>query len=466
MSIGGLLNIGRGALQVNQTALQVTGHNIANINTPGYSRQTLALETTTPSPVGAGVIGTGVRAQEISRVYDGLLAFQLKGETENYGSLSAEKDTISRVEEIFNNLSGSGLKDRLSAFFNALQDLSSNAGGYAERSQVLSNAEMLANTINSTASDLSTLRTSIDSDVKSTVVDINRLTSQIADLNGKIAEQEMSGFPANDLRDKRDGLMGDLSGLINYSYIEDKSGQMSIFVGKGSPIVDGIRYYALSTAGNAGNSNLSDVLLSSGAGNINITGDISGGRLKGLLSVRDTDITGYQSRLNTFTANLAGEINSQHALGYGLDGSTGLPFFSVTAGNEAATISVSVTDTNKIAAAAANPLTTSGPADNGNVLLLAAVQDKSIAALGNSTLDSYYNAMVTDIGTRSQTVSKGFEYQKFSKEQIETRIQSVSGVSMDEEAANLIKFQRAYQASAKIITTADELLQTILGLKR
>ncbi len=466
MSINGLLNIGRSSLQVNQTALQVTGHNIANVNTPGYTRQRVGIETTTPFVTGAGVIGTGVRAQEVTRVYDRFLAFQIKGERENFGALSSKKDTIARVEEIFNELSGSGLKDKLTAFFNSLKDLSNNAGSYAERAQVLSNADLLAYTIKSKATDLSTLRTSIDNDVKSTVSDVNSLASQIADLNGKIADQELSGASANDLRDRRDGLMADLSGLINYNYVEDNSGQVTIFVGKGTPLVDGIRYNALSTVVNAANSNLADVYISSGSGSTKITSDISSGKLKGLLNVRDSVITGYQTRLNTLTANLAGEINAQHALGYGLDGSTGLPLFSVTAGSEAATISLAVTDTNKIAAAAANPLTNSGPADNGNALLLAGIQDKSIAALGNTNIDTYYNAMVTDIGARSQSASKGFEYQKFTRDQLETRIESVSGVSMDEEASNLIKFQRAYQASAKLITTADELLLTILDLKR
>lgn len=469
MSIGGLLNIGRGALQVNQTALQVTGHNIANVNTAGYSRQRVALETTSPFTTGAGIIGSGVRAQEVSRVYDRFLAFQVKGERENFGTLSSENDATSQVEGIFNELSGSNLKENLSAFFNSMSDLSNNAAGNVERSQLLSKASSLVYDINSKASDLSTLRTSVDNGVKNAVSDVNRIASEIADLNVRVAGQELGGLAkANDLRDMRESLMADLAGLINYNSVEDNSGQVSIFVGKGSPLVDGKSYNALSTVVNPGNGNMSDIQISSATGNTNITADISGGNLKGLLNVRDTVIPDYQNRLNTLAANLATEVNTQHAVGYGLDGSTGQPFFSVTAGNEAATISVAITDTRKIAAAGTAPVppaTTPGPSDNGNVLLLAGIQDKSIAALGNTTLDSYYKRIVTDIGSKSLTVSNSFKYQKFSKEQLETRIQSVSGVSMDEEAANLIKFQRAYQASAKLITTADELMQVILGLK-
>lgn len=461
-----MLNIGRSALQVNQQALQVTSHNIANVNTPRYTRQRLYIETTSPFMTGAGPIGTGVRAQEIKRVYDRFLSFQAMGERENYGRLSAEKDTVSKIEDIFNEVSGSGIKDRLNDFFNSLEDLSNNAGGHTERSQVLNNADMLANTIRNKASDLSSLRMNIDADIKSGIEEVNGIASQIAGLNEMVAEQELSGDTANDLRDKREKLMADLSNLLDYDTIEDRSGQVSIFVGKGSVLVEGKRYNKLTGTTNGANDNLADIEIESGSGRTNITSSIGNGRLKGLLDVRDDVVPGFRDRLNAFTAALVDQVNAQHASGYGLDGSTGLPLFSVTAGSEASTVSVSITDTNKLAAAFSDPLTVSGPSDNGNALLLSGLQDKSVATLGNATLDGYYNSIVSDSGSRSQMASKSFEYQEFTKGQIEARIESVSGVSLDEEAADLIKFQRAFEASAKMITTADELMQTILDLKR
>lgn len=461
MSINGIFNIGRNALNVNQTALQVTGNNIANVNTPGYSRQSLVIETTTPFMTGAGPIGTGVRAEQISRVYDRFLSFQVSGERENNGRLSEEKDSMSQVEGIFNEVSGSGIKDNLSKFFNSFKDLSNNAGGYAERSQVLSNADALTYTIRTKAEDLNTLRSSADSGIISKIGEINNITTQVADLNQKVAAQELNGSNANDLRDKRDSVMSKLSELINYRSIEDSLGRVSIFVGKGNPLVEGNNSFKLSGVLNS--SNLTDIAIDNGSGVVNITADISGGGLKGLLNVRDVDIPGIQNRLNSFAANLVSEFNTQHIAGYGLDGSTGLNFFSVTSGNEAATISLAITNPNKIAAAAAIPV---GPADNRNALLLAGIEDKVIPALGNATLDSYYTSLITDVGSRSQQASKSFDYQKFTKDQLETRMASVSGVNLDEEAANLIKFQKSYQASAKLITTADEMMQTILDLKR
>lgn len=462
MSINGLLNIGRSSLQVNQAALQVTSHNIANVNTPGYTRQRLVVETITPFMTSAGATGAGVRAQEISRVYDRFLSFQAKGEREGYGRLSAEKESISQVEDIFNEVSGSGIKERLADFFNSIQDLSNNADGYTERSQVLAKANTLSYIIRSKASALSTLMTNVDSAIKDKIADVNTIASQIADLNGKIAAQESSGSSANDLRDNRDKLMADLSGLIDYNSVEDQFGQVSVFVGKGTLLVEGKGYNSL--AGVLNVDNLTDIKINSGSESTNITSDINGGELNGLLNARDVDIASFQSRLNSFASNLITEFNSQHALGSDLNGAAGGQFFSTpTSGNEAGTISVAITDPNKIAAAASP---SGGAADSRNALLLAEVQSKGIAALGNSTLDSYYGAMVSDIGIRSQQASRSFEFQKFTKDQLETRIESVSGVSIDEEAANLIKFQRAYEASAKLITTADEMMQTILELKR
>jgi flagellar hook-associated protein 1 FlgK len=466
VSINGLLNTGRSAIQVNQAALQVTSHNIANVNTPGFTRQRLSIETTTPFMTGAGPIGTGVRAQEIKRVYDRFLSFQVKGERERFGMLSAEKDAISRIEGVFNEVGGSGISERLADFFNSLNDLSGNAAGYAERRQALAKADMLGYAIRSKASALSDLRNSIDADIRSRIGEVNTIAAEIAGLNEKIAEQEMGGDAANDLRDRRDMLMGDLSGLIDYDSMEDASGRVSIFVGKGSVLVDGKRYNTLSGVANAANDNLTDIYISSGSGTTNITSDVNGGILKGLLEVRDAVVPDFQDRLNSFASTLANEFNAQHAAGFGLDGSTGLSFFSFTAGNEAATISVGITDAGKVAAAASDPLTASGPADNGNALLLAGIRDRAMGSLGNATLDSYFNAMVSDAGTRSQLASKGYEYQKFAKEQIENRMEAVSGVSLDEEAANLIKFQRAFEAAAKMITTADEMMRTILELKR
>lgn len=466
MSINSLFNIGNGALQLNQLALQTTGHNIANVNAQGYSRQRVYAETETPFMSEVGPLGAGVRAKEINRVYDRFLNYQIKGERQNYGRLGGEKDAMARVEGIFNELAGTGISDGLAKFFSAVKDLSNNPSGVIERSQVLSNAGSLTAIINKKASDLVALRNTIDSDIGNGMRDINAIAAQIADLNGKIAGQEVGGGNANDLRDKRDSLMADLSKVIDFDTFEDSSGQVSIFVGRGNLLVDRNRYNTLSGVPNGANANLQDIYISNGGTNINITSFIQAGRLKGLVNIRDVTAPDFQNRLNTFAKALADNFNTQHAAGFGLDGSTGLNFFSTTAGNEAATISVAVTDKNRIAAAAANPTTTSGPGDNGNALLLVGVQSTKYAALGNAVLSDYYHTMISDAGIRSQSSIKSYEFQGITVQQLENGIQSVSGVSMDEEAMNLQKFQKAFQASAKVITTADELLQTILNIKR
>lgn len=460
MSISDVFNIGRTSLQINQYVLQTTSHNIANVNTPGYSRQRLIVETGPSFDTSVGSIGSGVRGQEVQRVYDRFLAYQMKGEEEEYGRLSEENELIARVEDVFNELSNSGIGDRLAEFFNSLKELSSNAGNYSERSQVLAKADTLAYAIRSKASDLKSLQNNIDTGIKGAITDVNTIVAQIADLNVKISGTEAAGSNANDFRDKREALMSDLSELIDYDYFEDGNGQVVISVGKGSMLVAGKNYNTLSDVTNS--PNFADIEISNGSLTTNITSDISGGRLKGLLNVRDNDIAGFLDKLNTFAQALKDEFNTQHEAGYDLNGAAGGQFFDATAGDEAATISLLITDTDRIAAASS---ATGGSADNRNVLLLAEIQDKTISSL-NTTLDSYYSGIIADVGTRSQLASKNFEYQSFSKDQLESRIEAIAGVSLDEEAANLIKFQRAFEASAKLITTADEMMQTILDLKR
>lgn len=460
MSISDLFNLGRTSLQVNQYALQVTSHNIANVNTPGYSRQQLVVETGHPFDTSAGSIGSGVRGQEVKRVYDRFLSYQMKGEEEEYGRLSEEKDLIARVEDIFNELSNSGIRDRLAEFFNSLKELSNNAGSYSERSQVLAKADTLTQTIRNKASDLKSLQNNIDTGIKDAIGDVNTIIAQIADLNVKISDMESAGSNANDFRDKRDALMSDLSELIDYDYFEDSTGQVAISVGKGNMLVEGKNYNALSDITN--DSNFTDIEISNGSLTTNITSDISDGRLKGLLNVRDGDIAGFLDKLNTFAKAIKDEFNTQHEAGYDLNSAAGGQFFDATAGDEAATISLLITDTDQIAAASSSA---GGSADNRNALLLAGIQDKTMPSL-STTLDSYYSGIVADVGTRSQLASRNFGYQNFSKEQLESRIEAIAGVSLDEEAANLIKFQRAFEASAKLITTADEMMQTILELKR
>ena len=563
-NITGIFDIARQALFANLTALRVVSHNVANANTPSYSRQEVVFSSNRPENSRPGQIGTGVSAVRIRRIYDKYLEQQILQERSALGQADAKADGLDRVEEVFNESSGVGLNAVINAFFDAIQDLSNNAAGTVERTALVAQAQTLTDVFHQMDRQLRQARTDLDTEIRGLVTEINNLASQIADLNAKIAAAELGGNQqANDYRDQRQELLKQLAEKVDIRTLEDSAGRVTVFVGKGSPLVEGATAYALKAVSDADNQNFADIHFDPGGGatTIDITSSITGGRLSGLLTLRDTSLPGFMDDLDRTAAVLVNRINIQHRQGYGLDGSTGNDFFSplsvtasakstnsgtgsvgttsitdytaltydnyeirfavsggtttytvvnlrtgstVTSGtytdpttiqwdglsvqitgspangdvfsvsahaNQARDIAVSstiVSDTDKIAAAASDPTgSSSGPADNGNALLLAAVQTNTYTLEGKTTtIGSYYASLVADVGTQTQQAAWGQDFHEAVLQQLSDRRESLSGVSLDEEAANLMQFQRAYEASARLVRVADELLLTILGMIR
>jgi len=235
-----------------------------------------------------------------------------------------------------------------------------------------------------------------------------------------------------------------------------------VFVGSGQSLVEKNRVHTLSGVANSSNSGLLDVDYNGGGTPVSISSVISGGRLKGLLDARDTTIPATLTKLDTLASNLVSEINTQHKLGYGLDGSTGLNFFT-SSGVTAKSISVSLTDGKKVAA---SDSAAGVPGNNVNALALGNLQHKSITALGSVTLNTYYQTTVSDVGSAAQQASQDLEAQQNLQDQLDAQWSQISGVSLDEELVHMLTFQRAFEASSKVVVMADELMQTILTLKR
>ena len=341
--------------------------------------------------------------------------------------------------------------------------MATNPADLTARTVLLTKADSLTKQLNQASAQLSAQRISLDGQIGSGINDINGLASKIADLNAQIKLTEVSGQQANDLRDQRGRFLNDLAGLVDISSIEDTSGQVTVFVGVGQLLVTEQTAYKLTGVPDATNGGLLDVRYDGGTGpNTDITSSISGGRLKGLLDARDTTAAGLQTSLDTLASQLVSQVNTQHRLGYGLDGSTTQDFFTAT-GTTAGTISMALTDRQKIAASS----TAAGvPGNNVNALALANLQTASVAGLGNATFQSYYGAMAGSFGATLQGATRDLQGQEILHDQLLAHRAEVSGVSMDEELINLLKYQRAFQAASKLITTSDEMLQTILSLKR
>ncbi len=458
--IYGILNVARGALLTQQRAIDVTGHNIANVNTPGYSRQRVNMQTNTPIPFSPGQMGTGVNAVEIQRIYDRFLGVQISNENQNLGRWEAQKGSIEKVEMILDETSGYGLSQAMSEFWNAWQDLANNPSGHTERTMLKTKSEILANTFNKTYSDLQQIQKDTDDSIKGTIQEINLITDQIADLNQQISEVEVTGQNANDLRDSRDLLLNELSSMIDITTSEGDNGKVSVLVSGGRPLVQGNSSWDLSTETNV--SGLQDIVWLDGSGSsANITHSISGGKLKGWIEARDASIPGYLSRLDDLAATIISEVNTLHQGGFDLNSNPGEPFFTGTSASDIAVNFNIVNDVNLIAASG----TAGGvPGDNSTAIAIANLQYAHTMSGGTATFDDYYNSVVSDVGNDVQTASTNFDHQTSMVNHLNNYRESISGVSLDEEMINLIKFQHAYDAAAKLITTVDELLNTVINM--
>ena len=463
MGINRLVEIGKSALFTAQQAISVTGHNVANVNTPGFSRQQVTLAENRPENGSPGQIGTGVHAESIRRAFDSFVEDQLLASRERLGEYTASSNTLSRLESLFGDANNQGIGASLNDFFGALQDVATNPSDLSARTVFFSKATALAGQFNQSATVLTDAQQSIDHQVGQTITDVNRLTSQIAELNIKIARAESSGQQANDLRDERGVTLADLAERIEISSIEDATGQVTVFAARGQVLVDKDRTYQLVGVPDLSNNGLLDVRYDAGAGPTTSLGPvIQSGRLKGLLDARDQTIPSLRSSLDTLASELVTQVNQQHRLGFGLDGSTSQDFF-VSAGTTASTIAVSLTNVRQIAASS----TAVGvPGNNANALTLAGLRSTAFAPLGNVTYQEYYSTIAGSFGSTVQGVDSNLRAQKILHDQLTSQRSSVSGVSMDEELANLLQYQRSFEAASRMIVIADELFQTILSMKR
>jgi flagellar hook-associated protein 1 len=462
-NIYGLLSIGQSALLTQQKAIDITGNNIANVNTPGYSRQRLNIKQNTPVRMDNQTMSTGVSADVgIQRFYDQFLGAQLNGENENLGRWEAQKQALERAELMFDDGASNGLSNAMGAYWNAWQDLSNNPSGVAERTSLISAGQYLASTFNQTYNNLNDLKGDIDTHVTNIVGDINDMADRIAELNRKVNQVEVTGHNANDFRDERDQLVLELSKLIDIQSFEDGDGNVNVSVGNGKPLVDGTATWDLATADNGG---VQDVFWQASDGStVNITGQITSGELKGWIYSRDTAIDDYLTRLDTLANNLISEVNTLHAAGTTLDGvtTTGVDFFSGTGAVNMAVNSAIEANSDLVAAAGAGE---GLPGGNSTAVAIADLQNGATMP-GGSTFDAYYNSLAGEVGADVQAANFNQSHQASMVDNLKQYRQEVSGVSLDEEMVNLIQYQQAYSAAAKLITTADEMVNTLLAMVR
>lgn len=456
-SLSSSLNIAVGSLLAEQSAIETTSNNIANVNTPGYSRERANLAENTPVEIGSVVYGTGVQLQDVTSLRDSILDIRVNQETQQQGQLGAFVSGGQQIQSLFNETAGSGLQAPLTALFNSFQQLSVNPTDPNTRQNVLTSAQNLAQAFNQASTNLSTQQQNTDLEVKQTVGQVNSLTNQIAQVNLEVSSALSSGANAGPFIDQRQQLINQLSNYVDVSEIDAGNGSVTLTTSNGTPLVVGGQSFALITQADPV-TGYQDVY----SGTKNITSQITSGQLAGQIQIRDKEIPGIRNSLDTLAYNLSTAINTQQQKGYDLNGAAGGPLFTPLPSQTgaAASLSVAITDPNKIAASGSAAPGSSG--DNANANALLGLQNQQL--VNGQTALSYYSGIVFNIGNDVSTAQTQQQSGGLVLQQLQNLQGGVSGVNINEEAANLIQFQNAYQASAQVTSVISTLMQTTINM--
>ena len=527
-----------------QKAINVSAHNIANVNTDGYSRQSTVLSASEVATFGGIAFGTGVKITDVERVYDSLLNVQLRDAESIFSKLDTEAEILSRLEGILNDLDGAGLNDPLNDFFNTIQDVSLNPASYPERVTMISSGTVLAERINLLDSRIRQNFGNVNVEVEETVSEINSLSERVAEINHQISVLGVAGVSANDLLDQRDRILSEIGNYLDITTAEDDLGKVDVFVGGGFFLVSGVETVELETKLASDNSNAVQVV----SGGVVIDDKMTGGTLKGLVNGRD-HLLETKDKLDRLAASLSIEFNIVHRAGIGLDSSTNVDFFKIpnvdtvslntntggaviapgsisdltqltldeyevrfyspsqyniinlsdrtitstgvyTSGsnitfdgitiaitdlvgtpqsgdtftvsitdNAGQAFGVSIDDPSKIAAAT-DALAL--PGDNRNALLL--MDLNNAPTIDGTSYSDYYQGIAADVGITTAEVITNRNAQEVVVAQVEQGVQAISGVSLEEEATKLLSLQRAFEAAARVIKTADEMYEILVNL--
>lgn len=463
-TLGSILNIARSAITANQTAVRIASQNIANAQTEGYSRQSVRLVDARPDATPLGRLGTGVRIYDISRVRDTLLDTSYRREAGRSAGFDLRHELLGRVEDILGEPSDTGLSSALDAFYGSWADLANEPGNDTAKRVVLQRSEHLASTLNGFSARLDELVQSTRGRLETSVVEINRLTDQIATVNGLIVSEESGGLTASDLRDQRDRLVDSLSKIASVRATERSNGTVAVIV-ENALIVDGNSAKTLTAAGEP-----PVVMVGTATLNLSSEGSVLG-ELVGALTTR---IPAVQGRLDDLAEALVVQTNSLQNAGFLADGTPGTDFFDpayatarnirvvATADTVVASDNAAEPNNNRVALAIA---AMRGSPDQ-NTVALGIWSPAEAALLGGLSGGEHYRTTIAQLAVDTGVASDFSTVFGTLAEQLQTRRQSVSGVSTDEELIRVMQHQQAYTAAARLITVVDEMTQTVLDLKR
>jgi flagellar hook-associated protein 1 FlgK len=448
------------AMDAQRFALDVTGQNIANVNTPGYTRRRALMSEVparTPLSAGGGVEVDGVVAERDRFVERRLLA-ELP-EEQRHAALAASLTGA----ELALGEAGASLDARLSAFFDAFARLSDVPTSSTARDEVVLQGQALAGSFNEMGQRLVKAERDTDAMIRTTVEDINALAARIAQLNGTLSSAPANSPQALQARDEVRQAVEQLSQLARAEALERPEGGYDVAIGHGRTLVVGPNAYPLTVAPRP-TTGYADVLAADGTV---LTAEISSGRLAGMIQARDTFMPAYSASLDELAYTVAGEVNTIHQAGYDGTGAAGQPFFTplATTSNAARLMAVNpallAPNGGTLVVASADP---AAAGDNAAARALAALRDSRVLTAGTATFGDFWSGIVYRVGRDIRAARDEQQTRSELVRQLEVLRDSASGVSLDEEAANLMRFQRAYEANARYFQAVDQSLATLLGI--
>ena len=451
------LNIAVSSMLAEQGAVATTTNNIANANTPGYSRQVANLEEAGVLHVGQLTFGTGVRLASVSSLRDSVLDLRVNQETQQQGQLQGFLQAGNQLQVLFNEASSTGLQSPLSAFFNSFSQLSASPSNLTARQNVITSAQNLASAFNQTSNNLSTLRQNTDVAVQQSVSQINSFIAQIATANQQVQAASFSGQNPGPFVDQRQQLMSQLSNYIGFSEIDAGDGTLTLTAANGSALVAGGLSFALTTQTNP-STNCQDIY----SNGLDITSQITGGQLAGQIQIRDQEIPSLQTSLDALAYNLESTVNTQHKAGFDLNGDAGANLFTPLTQQQGAAANISVTITDPAKIAASGTAGTGNAGDNTNANALLALQNQNI--VDEQSPLGFYSNLVFRIGNDVSTAQTNETAGTQVLQQLQNLQGGASNVGINEEAANLVRFQNAYESSAQVVSVINSLLQTTINM--
>lgn len=464
------IGIALSGLMAQRQAIETTGHNVANANTEGFTRQEVVLSARTPLPapysryrLPVGQVGTGVDLTGIRRIRDVFVDLQLRWQSHSLGRWATQAETLERLQEVFQEPSDDGLGTLISAFWNAWDELGNAPQSPGARANVLGAANALCTRLNQAYKQMEDVQADLNHRIAVQAQEVNNIAREISILNEQIQNVQTSGDQPNDLRDRRDLLLDKLARIVSFRSVENENGSIAVYV-NGSALVDGKNVYQIEVERDAYD-NVTLRWAKNGA-----VLQPADGELKGLFEARDVVVEGLKAKLDNLAYSMATAVNEQHSQGDDLNGNAGLVFFTglgADATGAAKYIQVNsaiAADSSLIAASArVTPPDAETPGDGNNARAIAALRDVALAP-GANTINGYYEGMVVQLGGDARQALSASQNQEVVVNHLTRQREATSGVSLDEEATNLVRYQHAYAAAAQFMSVVDDMLDRLINV--